>query len=127
RNQEVVSRQERWESLWGVLPILTIIVGVIGGLYSGVTTPTEAAAFGALLSFLVCALQRRLTWEVVKTSVLEAVMTTARIFFVAVGAVLLTKFLALSGVTAFLGSQVDVFANNPLTLILATVVVYLIL
>lgn len=119
--------RERFEALGEVWPLLVLILGIIGGLYSGLVTPTEAGAFGASLSFLIAFVQRRLTWKLIKDSVNEAVTSTARIFFVAVGAVLLTKYLALTGVPVFLGHMIGDWALDPLLLVVATSLIYLVL
>ncbi|NQU69185.1 MAG: TRAP transporter large permease subunit [Rhodospirillales bacterium] len=121
------SRAERWQSLGAVWPLLVLILGIIGGLYSGLVTPTEAGAFGAFLSFVIAALQGRMSWDVLKESVVEAVASTSRIFFVAVGAVLLTKFMALSGVPVFLGQMVGSWALDPLLLVIAASLIYIVL
>ena len=121
------SRAERWQALGAVWPLLLLIFGIIGGLYSGLVTPTEAGAFGAFLSFVIAVLQGRMNWQVIKDSVVEAVSSTSRIFFVAVGAVLLTKFMALSGVPVFLGQMVGSWALDPLLLVVAASLIYIVL
>jgi C4-dicarboxylate transporter, DctM subunit len=121
------SRAEKWQALGAVWPLLILILGIIGGLYSGLVTPTEAGAFGAFLSFVIATLQGRMSWNVLKESVVEAVSSTSRIFFVAVGAVLLTKFMALSGVPVFLGQMVGSWALDPLLLVIAASLIYIVL
>ena len=51
--------RERWASLREIWPILVLVVGVIGGLYAGVVTPTEGGAAGALLATMIGVLQRQ--------------------------------------------------------------------
>jgi C4-dicarboxylate transporter DctM subunit len=121
------SRAEKWQALGAVWPLLILILGIIGGLYTGLVTPTEAGAFGAFLSFVIATLQGRMNWSVLKESVVEAVSSTSRIFFVAVGAVLLTKFMALSGVPVFLGQMVGSWALDPLLLVIAASLIYIVL
>ena len=121
------TRAERWQSLGAVWPLLVLILGIIGGLYSGLVTPTVAGAFGAFLSFVIAVLQKRMNWQVLKDSVVEAVASTSRIFFVAVGAVLLTKFMALSGVPVFLGQMVGSWALDPILLVVAASLIYVVL
>ena len=72
-------------------------------------------------------MQRRLSLAVLINSVLEAVTSTAQIFFVAIGAVLLTKYLALTGVPVFLGGQIGDWALDPILLVVATSLIYLVL
>ena len=95
------SRAERWASLLPIWPLLVLIVGIVGGLYGGIFTPTEAGAAGALLAFLIALLQGRLSWHSLVGSLQETTSSSARIFFVAIGAVMYTKFLAFTGVPAF--------------------------
>ena len=125
--QEGTLWQARWKSLLPVWPVLVLIFGIIGGLYGGIFTPTEAGAGGALLACAIALLQRRLTRRVLWDSVTEAVMTTASLLFVAYGAVMFTKFLALSGLPVFLGNTIEAMELSPYMLILAASVIYLIL
>ncbi|PJE26762.1 Sialic acid TRAP transporter permease protein SiaT [Pseudooceanicola marinus] len=119
--------QARWKSLLPVWPVLVLIFGIIGGLYGGIFTPTEAGAGGALLACAIALFQGRLTGRVMWTSVMEAVTTTASLLFVAYGAVMFTKFLALSGLPVFLGNTIESWQLSPYMLILAASVIYLIL
>ena len=118
---------ERFRSLGAVWPLLVLILGIIGGLYAGIVTPTEAGAFGAFLAFVIAFIQGRLSLAMFIESVLETVTSTAQIFFVAVGAVLLTKYLALTGVPVFLGGQIGDWALDPILLVVATSLIYLVL
>ncbi len=116
---------DRLRALRDVWPVLLLILGIIGGLYAGVMTPTEAGGFGAFLAFVIALIQGRLSIRTIIESIGESVAATARIFFVAIGAVLLTKFLALTGMSAFLGGLVGSWALNPIMLILAASLIYL--
>ena len=127
RITEKPSLAEKMQALGGVWPLLALIIGIIGGIYGGIVTPTEAGAFGAFLAFLIAALQGRLSLRVFKDSVMEAVNGTAQIFFVALGAVLLTKFLALSGVPHYLNQSFGVWLQDPVLLVLAAAFLYLVL
>jgi C4-dicarboxylate transporter DctM subunit len=118
---------QRFASLRDIWPLGVLIVGIIGGLYGGIFTATEAGAVGALLAFIITWLQGRMTVSLVKDAVLEALSSTARIFFIAVGAVLLTRFLAITGVPVYLGQVVGSWAADPLLLVIAASVVYIIL
>jgi tripartite ATP-independent transporter DctM subunit len=54
--------RERWSSLAEIWPVVVLILGVIGGLYTGVVTPTEAGAAGAVLAIAIGVAQRKLSW-----------------------------------------------------------------
>lgn len=125
--REDVSLREKIAASRDVWPVLVLIFGIIGGIYSGLVTPTEAGAFGAFLSILIAIAQRRMNWVLFKASIMEALLGTAKIFFIAIGAVLLTRFLALSGVPVFIGQLIGDWALDPILLVLATSVVYVVL
>lgn len=80
---------ERWQgtrkAIWGLMmPVL-----IIGGIYSGIFTPTEAAAAGVVFSALVAGLvYRSLSWDNIKKILLSTVATNAMILFIIVGAML---------------------------------------
>ncbi len=109
------------QRLWAVRetwPVMLLIVGVFGGLFSGAFTPTEAGAVGAALSLLIAILKRTLTWKVFKLAVVETLHSTAAIFVIAIGAQLLTRFFALSGVTEILADFVGEAGYSQLEVIL---------
>lgn len=119
--------QERFQSLGETWPLLIIIISVIGGLFLGIFTPTEAGAIGAFLSFLVAALRGKLTFSLIKKSVTETLVSTSAIFVIAIGAAILTRFLALTGIPDFLSDFVLDAAVNPFVILMGIAVVYLIL
>lgn len=119
--------RERIYALRDVWPVIVLIIAILGGLYGGVVTPTEGGAFGAFVAVAIAFFQRRLTWENFRESVFEAVSGTARIFWVAIGAILITRFLAMTGASAFLKDVIGSWGADPILLVLATSVIYLIL
>ena len=76
---------------------------------------------------LIALVQRKLTIAVCRESILEALVSSASIFFVAIGALLLTRFLAFSGVATFLAEQISYIGLDPIMLILGLSVIYLIM
>ena len=118
---------ERLRILGSVWPLLVLIAGIIGGLMGGIVTPAEAGAFGAFLALVIALIQRRLSFAVIRNSVVEAVVNTARLLFIALGAILLTKFLALSGLPFALGRMMGVWALDPILLVVGTSLIYIVL
>ena len=84
-----------FQAVW---PLLVLIALVFGGLFSGQFTATEAGAVGAAGAIAISIATGRMTWPVFRQSVLETLGTCASLFIIGVGAVMLTKFLGLSGV-----------------------------
>ena len=124
---KVALRRERWASLTEVWPLIALIVGIIGGLYGGVFTPTEAGAAGAFLAAVIGFLQRKLTFSNFFASLKDSMVTTATLFFIGVGAVMYTKLLALAGISQMFTDIIGSWAVNPLLLVIATSIIYLIL
>ncbi len=122
-----VTRQEKFRALGETWPILLIVIGVFAGLFGGAFTPTEAGAIGAVLSLFVAALNRTLTFSALRAAVTETIATTAGLLIIAVGASLLTRFLALSGIGDALSSAILSFGMSPLLIMVGIVMVYLVL
>ncbi|MGE0225420.1 MAG: TRAP transporter large permease [Acetobacteraceae bacterium] len=118
-----VTWSDRFGAFRGSWPVVALIIGVFGGLFAGVFTPTEAGAMGAFLSFIIGFLQRTLTLEKIKLAVRETLVSTAAIFVIAIGANLLTRFLALSGFTDFVSELVVAYDVGPTSLLIGTMVV----
>lgn len=118
-----VTWSDRWHAFAGAWPVVALIIGVFGGLFAGVFTPTEAGATGALMSFVIGFAQRTLTMEKIILAVKETITTTAAIFVIAIGAILLTKFLALSGFTDFIADAVVAGQASQVMLLIGTMCV----
>ena len=122
-----VSWAERFAAIKETWPILLMIVGVFGGLFAGVFSPTEAGAVGAGLAFVIAIVKGELTVERAWQAIEETLSSTAAIFVIAIGASLLTRFLALAGLTDYLSVFVLDYEIGPLTLLIGITVVYLFL
>ncbi len=118
---------DKLAALGRVWPIPALIVCVIGGIYSGLTTATEAAAFGATCACVIAYLRGGLNRQTFAESIKDALHSGASIFFIAVSAVLLTRFLALAGLPQFMGDFVRGSELTALQVIMFMVVIYLIL
>jgi tripartite ATP-independent transporter DctM subunit len=119
--------RERWASLGEIWPILVLILGVIGGLYAGVVTPTEAGAAGALLATLIGMVQRKLSYDGFIDAMKDAMGTTAQLFFVGIGAVIYAKFLALAGTAEMFTQLIGSWALDPLLLVVGVSLIYIVL
>jgi tripartite ATP-independent transporter DctM subunit len=118
---------ERMRSLkepWGIFALFLL---VIGGLYAGWFTPTEAAAVGAFGSFLITLLKGRLTWKIMVESFTEAGKATGMIFGILIGAYILQYFLTLSQITDHLVGWVVGMGLNRYVVICILVFIYLVL
>ena len=125
--REKVSWGERWSSLRDVWPVPVLFLAVVVSIYAGIATATEAAAVGAFVAFVIAAIQRRLTRRAVYDSIMEAVRSTGGIFFVAMGAILLTRLLALSGIPYWMVEQLNASEIDPVFFLIGVSVIYLVL
>jgi len=117
----------RFAALAEIWPLPLLIIGVLGVIYGGIATPTEAGAFGAMLALAIAAFQGQLKWRHLRQALRDAALTTAMIMFVAIGAVMLSRYLALAGLPKWIAINVTAWELSPLLLILATSFVYLVL
>ena len=118
---------QRWQSLsrvWGVLLLFAI---VMGGIYGGVFSPTEAAGIGAFGAFVFALLRRALNWRTFYEVLMESAATTAMLFTVLIGALLFANFINL---TDFPGALLDIagqYKDDPWKVIAAILVIYVLL
>ncbi len=91
-----------WDSTTKLLPILALIALVLGGIYGGVFTPTEAGAIGALGAILIAVAKRRMGPRTLWQVTLETGHITAAICFLIIAATMYSRFLSFSGLPAHL-------------------------
>src|SRR5690606_16732316 len=108
-----------------ILPIAAIFVLVIGTLYGGVCTPTEASGIGATGTVLVTALMRRLTWQNLKRALWETGVVSAFIYAIIIGGYLIARFLAVTQITDVLVDFVTTSGMGKYQFILFMVVLYM--
>jgi tripartite ATP-independent transporter DctM subunit len=118
---------ERWAGLKRVWAVALLIVAVLGSIYVGIATPTEAAAIGVVLATLVSLGNRRVSWGNVRVALFRTVTTTGLIMLIVVGAQIFTRLLALSGVSRGLASSVEGLGVSPFVILMGMTVIYLIL
>jgi tripartite ATP-independent transporter DctM subunit len=87
-------------------PIVILVALVLGGIYGGYFTPTEAGAAGALGALLISLAKRRLTWASFWQVLVQTGHTTSSICFLIIGASLYSRMLAMSGMPGWLGTWV---------------------
>jgi tripartite ATP-independent transporter DctM subunit len=118
------------QKLWAsrqLIPCALLIVTVIGSMFAGLATATEAAAFGVLGSLVLAAATRTLSWRGFLDSLGGATRLSCMILFILAGAAFLTKAMALTGIPAALAAAVSEAGLGPFAIIAILTVVYLIL
>lgn len=125
--RERVPYRERFRDLVHVWPVLAVFLAVIGGIYTGIFTPTEAAAIGAAGTGLIALMARTITRAKLSQAILGAASTTAMIFLIILGAAALNTFLALSQLPQFASNWVIAQELNPWVVLIVVLIFYLIL
>lgn len=122
-----VPYKERFKQLGRIWPAPLIFVLVIGGIYAGVFTPTEAAAVGAVGTFLIAVFNRTFTWAAFKVAMINMATGTGMIFMIILGAAALNNFLALSQLPQVAAAFVVDNGFNPWLVMTLVLIMYLIL
>lgn len=125
---------EKFRSLRSLVPIAVIVAVVIGGMFFGFFTATEAGAFGATAAVAVGAVALLLRerrgkplGKFLSGSILETASATASVFLLLIGVMLLTRVVALSGLAQAFGDFVIELGLNQITFLFVLLVLYLIL
>ncbi len=117
--EERFSFKEKIESLKGViLPILVIIV-VLGSIYLGIATPTEAAAVGVVGALISSAVKRKLTFSNLRKMFMMTVRLNALVFWILIGAVAYSRIVTVTGVGGWFASFVTSFDVSSWVMILS--------
>ncbi|HEV7344300.1 MAG TPA: TRAP transporter large permease [Devosia sp.] len=118
---------KRFRALFEIWPVLAVFVAVIGGIYTGIFTPTEAAAIGAAGTGLIALVSGSLTWTNVRDALLSTAAATAMIFLIVFGAAVLNGFLALSQLPQVSANWIGEQGFNPWVVLAIVLVFYLLL
>ncbi len=110
-----------------LIPVLGLIFVVLGGIYLGFTTPTEAAAIGVLGAYILAIYFKNLTWENFKLSLLNSVKTTVMICFIIMGAAFLSQVVGFVGIARALSEYIAGLNLSPYVLIFVLGLMYLFL
>ena len=119
------SMGDRWAKTLEIWPVLVLIVAVLGGLFAGFFTATEAGAFGAFMAIVIGLIRRSLSWTGFKESMVDTLLSSGGLFIIAVGANLFTRLVAMSGLSAEIGQFVEGLGLNSFMLLLLITLIYL--
>jgi tripartite ATP-independent transporter DctM subunit len=127
RSDERPTRREKWRALHGIWPATLLFGVIIGGIYGGWVTPTEAAAVSLALAILIGLARRRLDWHSLLESLRETALQTTTIFVIAIGAKLFVVLVSLTQVAPLLLDALQSAGVSMVTVLVAVVLLYLLL
>ena len=117
----------KFKSLYSTWTMLSLFVLVMGGIYFGVFTPTEAAGIGAFGSFVIAVARKKLTFNNFVGSLLATGNMTAMIFLIIIGANIFSSFLALTGIPFMLADAIVALALPRMAILLMIIFVFILL
>jgi C4-dicarboxylate transporter DctM subunit len=121
------SFKEKVISLKGAWEVLVLFILVIGGMYLGIFTASEAAAVGAFGAFVFALAKRQLTWKNFVDSLIETSKTTAMIMFILVGADIMGYFLAVTRLPFELSNYVAGLQVDRMVILIIILIFYIVL
>ncbi|WP_375569850.1 TRAP transporter large permease subunit [Seohaeicola saemankumensis] len=125
---DVEGRQIEWRPIFiYVLPLFAIFAAVLGSMFGGFASATEAAAIGCVATAVVCACYRKLTIESLRISMLETAKISGMILFIVAGSLTFSQILAVSGGTSGLLRTLDAAVLSQMALVLIMLAILLVL
>ena len=115
-------RQSRY-----LIPVVLLVIGVLGSIYAGLATATEAASFGVVGALLLAASQGSLDWSSFQTSLMGAVKTSCMIAFILMGAAFLSLSMGFTGLPRALAGWIAEMELSPYALIGALTLFYIVI
>ena len=119
--------RERFAGLVHLLPPLGIFLVVVGSIYAGIATPTEAASLGVVAALGLAAWKRRLTLEMLREAVEGTMRSTAMVMLIFVAAYFLNFVISAIGLTTLLTNFIEHLGLSPAWMLFAVIVFYVIL
>jgi tripartite ATP-independent transporter DctM subunit len=119
--------KEKIVSLRGTWGLLLLFAIVIGGIYSGVCTPTEAAGVGVVGVLSISIIQRKMNLKALKSAMIDTAHVATMIYGIILTGYLLARFLAVTGASGAIVNHVTAMGLNQYTFLLVVAIIYLIL
>ena len=119
-NEKVRALKQTWE-------VLLLFIVVIGGIYAGIFTPTEAAGVGAFGTFFFALVRKKLSWSVFNRSLTNTLRTTGMLFLIMMGAMIFGYFLSVSQLPFDIASLVGELSVNRYIVLVAILLITLVL
>ena len=120
------SFKEKLISLVGVIEAIAIFVLVIGGLYAGLFTPTEAGAVGVFFTLLVTVGAGRLSWKGLFDSIRDSLKISCMVFFLVTGAIIFGRFLAVTRLPFIIAEIASSLPVSPYVVLALILIIYLV-
>lgn len=121
------SFREKMVALKDLGPLLLLIAGVIGSMYGGIASPTEAATVGVVVSMIIGFAQRTLTLGGLLSAARQAAESCAMIGLIMIGAMFLSTVIGYLGVPRYIATEIQSWGMSPLMLVVVLLIFYVLL
>ncbi len=118
--------KEKLRATTGIIEAVILFIGVIGGLFLGFFTPTQAGAIGAAGALVIGLARRALTWRRFWESSKDAMRTSAMIMFIFAGAIVFGRFLSVTRIPFLLGDWIETLPVAPMVVMAVIILFYFI-
>ncbi|SOE11430.1 tripartite ATP-independent transporter DctM subunit [Hoeflea halophila] len=126
-DEEDMPLMDRIRASGRLVPVLLLIAGVIGSIYLGIASPTDAAAVGVVLSVVLAWANGSLSWAMLRDSLMGATVTSCMIAFILVGAAFLSVSMGFTGIPRHLAAWIAEMQLSPYALLAALTVLFVVL
>jgi C4-dicarboxylate transporter, DctM subunit len=118
--------RERFTSIHRIWGVLILFLLVLGGMYSGVFTPTEGGAVGAFGALIIGLSKRRISWKLFFSSLIDTGRIAGMIFLLIIGSTILNSFITITDIPFALANFVEGIAIDPITVVLILMIILII-
>jgi len=115
--EERATWREKFISLRGVIPAIVLILIVLGTIYTGVCTPTEAGGIGAFGALICAVIYRQFNWRNIKNACLTALKVNAMVMWLLIGGSTFAALLTMTGVSRFISSFIVGMTVSPMVIL----------
>jgi len=122
-----VSWRERFSSLKRIWPVVIIMLSILGTIYLGIATPTEAAGVGCVIVIVIAVVFFRLRWDGLRGAMIEAVVVNSMIMLILIGGSFFTYVIGSANIANYLQNVIEIFGLAPWQVIISINVALLVL
>ena len=125
--EEKYSSKDFLNSFSELFPVLALITLVLGSIYAGLATPTEAASLGVLGAIILAVYFKSFSFDIFKNALLNTIKTSVMISFIIVGAGFLSQVIGFLGIATAVSEYIGTLGLSPMMLILIIGIMYILL
>lgn len=126
-NADVLAKESKLKAAMRIAPAVLLILGVIGSIYGGIASPTEAAVIGVVIALVIARAQGGLSFAEFEDGLMAATRVSAMITFILAGAALVTTAMGFTGLPRELASWIASLGLSPYALLFALTIFFMIL